>query len=225
MGEKNRKLNQPWYKLAWSYFDDVLIESTSSDYNEELYLLLVKGRYQLVTDSVIYSFGDKYYNFAIALNHIQTQTVKSCLILGFGLGSIVDLLEKNHNVFPSITGVEIDEVIIDLAERYTIPNFKSKIELVHYDAYLFIDDLDASFDLICLDIFINKVIPQRFLSLEFIKKMAKLKSSAGTLIMNCLYTSETDKAQTDYFYNTIFEVVFPKAKMVQTKGNLMLLSS
>lgn len=218
-------MNQPWYKVARSYIDDVLIESTSSDYNEELYLLLVKGRYQLVTDSVIYSYGDKYVNFLAAFNHITTQNIKSCLILGFGLGSIVDILEKKHNAFPTVTGIEIDEVIIEMAERYTLPNFKSDVDLIHYDAYLFVDKLKDKFDLVCLDIFINEVIPARFLTLSYIKKLSKLLTNKGVIVVNCLYTSESVKTATNQFLNTVFKVVFPASKTVFSNGNLMLISS
>ncbi|MBL0101907.1 MAG: hypothetical protein IPP49_19210 [Saprospiraceae bacterium] len=46
-----------------SYFTEIHIESVTSDYNEELEVLLNNGRYQLCTPNAVYSYADKYSNF------------------------------------------------------------------------------------------------------------------------------------------------------------------
>ena len=87
------------FKKWWSYISEVHIESTSSEYNESLHVLLKNGRYQLCTPNAVYSYADKYDNFKdcfkqLNLNHKSLQNI---LLLGFGLGSIPYMLEKKFH--------------------------------------------------------------------------------------------------------------------------------
>jgi hypothetical protein len=63
-------MKQPFWKIIKSYFVDVHLESTSSVFNDELDVLLVKGEYQLVTPEAIYSYGNRYDNFFDAFKKI-----------------------------------------------------------------------------------------------------------------------------------------------------------
>ncbi|MBK7096187.1 MAG: hypothetical protein IPH57_14535 [Saprospiraceae bacterium] len=56
-------MKKPIIKNILSYFSDILLESTFSEYNEILEVYLSKGRYQLCSAGAIYSFEDKYVNF------------------------------------------------------------------------------------------------------------------------------------------------------------------
>jgi len=78
-------MKQPFWKKWYSYLDDVLIEQTESLYNEDLYVLLCKGRYQLCTNNAIYSYADKYENFKIAFDklRIEEHDIEEVLILGW----------------------------------------------------------------------------------------------------------------------------------------------
>jgi predicted membrane-bound spermidine synthase len=88
---------------------------------------LSHGQYKLSTQNAIYSYGKKYTSFDKAFNaiDIQQQKVESVLVLGFGLGSVVDLLE-NHPSIKKIIAVDADEVIIDLAKKYLQSGLKSE---------------------------------------------------------------------------------------------------
>ena len=87
-----------FFTILKSYFTDVLIESASSVFNPNLELYLVDGRYQLCANDAIYSFDDKYANFAEAFDKTKWSDfqVKNALILGLGLASIPYILEKKH---------------------------------------------------------------------------------------------------------------------------------
>ena len=116
---------QPLIKRILSYIKDIPIVSTSSEYNEILDLYLVKGRYQLCTENAIYSYGDKYDNFANAFKQIDLDKVNDVLILGLGLASIPYILETIHQKAFNYTGVEIDDEVIYLASKYVIDDLKS----------------------------------------------------------------------------------------------------
>jgi spermidine synthase len=204
-----------------SYVSDQLIESTGSDFNEELYLLYVKGRYQLVTDKVIYSYEDKYDNFYESLKKVDLAQIKSCLILGFGLGSIPVILKK-FGIHPTTLGIEIDEEILRLANKYVLDQGYDHVTTLEMDAYFFLDYDDSKYDLICFDIFDNDEIPQRFLTKGILTKLRKKLNPKGVLIMNTLYHLDQDKIASDHYYEKIFQQVFKENNRLFVRNNMML---
>ncbi|MBK8635056.1 MAG: hypothetical protein IPN72_16415 [Saprospiraceae bacterium] len=218
-------MKQPFFKRLLSYFSDQLIEHTNSEYNEDLYLLLVKGRYQLVTNKVIYSFEDKYDNFYDAFKKIDLSDKQTCLILGFGLGSIPVMLEKKFNQKISYTGIEIDEEIIYLASEYVLDELKSPIELIRADAETFVEINEDLYDLICVDLFIDDDIPEQFLQSDFLETCKATLSEKGLLIFNTLYFTNKDRKYSTLFFENTFKKTFPNAKAHHCGNNLMLFSS
>ena len=210
-------------KRLLSHIDDQLLESTGSDFNPELYLLYSKGRYQLVTDKVIYSFEDQYDNFVEAFKHINLDLIKDVLILGYGIGSIPTILEKTYHKIFNYTAIEIDYEIIRLAYKYTLPELKSKVDLIESDALTYVKYETATYDLICFDVFINDLIPQKFLSIQSIQKHKDILKPQGVFIMNKLYLTPDDQKITDEFIDSIFIKVFTKHKQINTRANMMLI--
>ena len=172
-------------KKLLSYIVDIPIEQISSDYNEELSVLLVKGRYQLCTPNAIYSYADKYDNFKFSFDQLDLDTaeIENVLLLGFGLGSIPYMLEKMYCKNYSYTGVEIDDAIIYLASKYIMPELKSETELIQADAYSYILQNNIKYDLICIDIFVDDKIPQVFLDLDFLEDASENLSENGFIML------------------------------------------
>ncbi|HPN71991.1 MAG TPA: hypothetical protein PLZ32_20845 [Saprospiraceae bacterium] len=218
-------MKQPLFKRLLSYVSDQLIEHTNSEYNEDLYLLLVKGRYQLVTNKVIYSFEDKYDNFFDAFKKLDLSNTQTCLILGFGIGSIPVMLEKKLNQKISYTGIEIDEEIIYLASEYVLDDLKSPIELIRADAETFIEINEDLYDLICVDLFIDDDIPEQFLQPDFLESCKSTLSDKGILIFNTLYFTNKDRKYSNLFFENTFKKTFPNASANHCGNNLMLFSS
>ena len=115
-------MKQPWYKVAISHFWDVPVETTSSQFNPLLRVLLSRGRYQLTTRNAVYSFADLYDNFRVALAQVKWETWhgRKVLVLGLGLGSIPYMLEKHFWHSMEYTAVEIDEEVVYLANKYVL---------------------------------------------------------------------------------------------------------
>jgi len=215
-------MKQPQWKVSLSYIKDVPIEETSSKYNEVLEVLLVQGRYQLITDKVIYSFADKYDNFTDSLKRIDFSKVKKCLILGFGLGSIPYTIENVMGHKISYTGVEIDEEVVYLASKYVLDDLKSDISLVNTDAISYVYMDNGKYDLICLDLFFDDVIPAEVLTIEYMERLKSLLRKNGTLLMNNLYFTNKDMKYTDAFISDVFSVVFPNHQFMIAGHNKML---
>lgn len=218
-------MKQPLYLKLWSYIKDVSIESTSSDYNEILDLYLVKGRYQLCTEKAIYSYGDKYDNFANVFKKLNFEKIDDVLILGLGLASIPYIIEHVHQKLPSYTGVEIDDEVIYLASKYVLDDLKSDINVVNTDAYTFMSLDEHKYDLICMDVFEDDVIPADLQTTEFLEMLKDSIVKDGLIIYNRLAFTDEDKKETDVFFSDVFKQVFPDATVFETGGNRMLINN
>jgi spermidine synthase len=214
----------PAWKKYLSYLTEIHLESTSSVFNPHLYVSLSKGRLMLSTDKAVYSYADKYENFAEVLKKVDFRQYSNCLILGFGLGSIPYIIEKNLNKNLSYTGVEIDEEVIYLASKYVIPFLKSEIEVIHADAIAYTNLTENQYDLIMMDVFESDYIPTQFEEVEFIERLSAMVSAGGLVFYNRLANTIEDLHRSLKFFENSFSEVFPEATYLRIKGNLMLMS-
>ncbi len=219
-------MQQPLWKRYLSYLSEIHIESAPSDLNPHLYVSLKKGRYQLCTANAIYSYGDLYDNFFKAFQHLdfEQQSIKQVLILGFGLGSIPWMLEKNFKKQFEYTAIEADEAVVYLANKYVLDEIESPIQLICTDAEAYIDQSQTQFDLICMDIFLDDITPERFKSQDFLKALEARLSPNGILFYNCLSANKKDRIQTESFYRENFQKVFPEAIFLDVNSNWIIIN-
>lgn len=215
-----------WYQYLWSYFAEVELESCTSNYNKQLQVVLKKGRYQLCTENAVYSYADKYDNYTesfrqVDLNHPDPKNV---LLLGFGLGSIPYMLEKKFNKNWKYTGVEIDDAVIYLASKYVLPELQSDITMIQADAAIFLQVNNEKFDLICIDIFIDDLIPELFLKADFLSQISRACKSTGMVLFNHLAHRPKDQKKASEYYDQVFLKVFPQGAKLQVKNNWMLIN-
>lgn len=209
-----------------SYFYEFHIESAPSEINPHLYVSLSRGRYQLSTANAIYSFEDLYDNFfeAFKLVNLDKYPIQNVLILGLGLGSIPLMLEKNFGKKYNYTAVEIDESVIYLASKYALPLLYSNIQMICTDAFAYVMQTEQRFDLICMDVFLDDIIPEEFEDHDFLEKLKTLVSDNGILLFNRLANHPKDVERTKVFYHRDFKAVFPQGSYLEVKGNWMLVN-
>jgi spermidine synthase len=219
-------MSAPRWKRLLSYLLELHVESTSSEYNPHLYVSLKNGRYQLSTANAVYSYGDLYDNFSgvFAKMDLDKANIRSVLLLGLGLGSIPIILEKVFKKQYNYTAVEIDEEVVYLASKYTLPELESNIELFSTDAAIFTLQCQQQFDLIAVDIFLDDVIPNTFQQPSFLKQVAELLADKGVLLYNHLAYTQADRNKAKVFFDEAFQSVFPNAVFVETNGNWMMMS-
>jgi len=217
----------PRWKKMLSYVRDVHLESHSSDINPSLHLALVKGRLQLCTDNSIYSFEDKYDNFYKTFQKINQKNwdYESVLILGFGLGSIPTMIEKKLNFKLHYTGIEIDDIIIDLVSEYVLPQLKSSVELIHSKAEVFVNSSTSCYDMICVDVFIDDVIPQQILAKSFMHKLKTRLNPKGVILLNMLADYKSDKENAEKYFKKVLQKVFTQSMLYNTGTNYILISN
>lgn len=219
-------MKQPLWKRIKSYFVDVHIESTSSIFNDELDVLLVKGEYQLVTPEAIYSYGTRYDNFFEAFKRIgiKDQNINSVLILGLGLGSIPYMLENHFKLDYSYTAVEIDDDVIYLASKYVLDDLDSDVSTICTDALHFVNVDTRKYDFVAMDVFVSDYIPEEFETEGFLRSLSYRIADDGLLMFNRLYLFEKDKKKTKKYFETTFRNVFPNGRYLEINGNWILLN-
>jgi predicted membrane-bound spermidine synthase len=217
-------MNEPFWKKVLSYVIDVPVESTSSEYNDALFLKLSRGRYQLCTPDAIYSWADKYDNYALSFSTMELDRFHNAdvLILGFGLGSIPYMLENNFDKKYSYTGVDIDPEVIRLAGKYVLSELKSPVTLIQADAMQYLMSSTLKFDIIASDIFINDSIPDQYLSENYFNTVKNRLLKHGVFMMNMLYRTASDKKIADHIFGDVFLKCFPAGDRLRVRDNMML---
>lgn len=217
----------PRHRRWLSYLTEQVLETTSSEHNNYLHVSMVHGRLQLVAEDAIYSFGDYYLNFRLVFERFDFEQLPlraKVLVLGLGLGSIPELLERYIGVEYDFVAVEIDPVIIELASDYSLPALNSKIEVQEADAYAFLQ-LDArKYDLICVDVFQDATIPGHLNGQDFLDLLKSSLTSGGAIIYNRLADTSIHKEEAKAYYDTEFCAAFPSGELVNTGGNYMLVN-
>ena len=217
-------MKQPWYKVLLSHLIELHIESAPNAINPHLYISLYKGRYQLATAKAVYSWQDLYDNFGEAFRRLRWDhtRIENVLLLGFGLGSIPYILEKKHRRRLNFTAVEIDADILYLAKKYAMEQLDSPVEFQICDAEAFMRSNARKFDLICMDVFIDDVIPAHLQTMEFLQMLRNALAQDGILMYNRLSRSPKDLEETQAFYDRRFKQLFAEAGYLDVDGNWIL---
>jgi len=205
----------------WTYVWPALLYAGKEVEGKPLELHLSKGRLRLQVEDAIYSYDDLYHVFQKAFAQVDLKYIgPKALILGYGLGSIPYILEKNYHLTFHFTGVEYDQTIIALAQKYAHPRLKSSIGLLHVDALVFMDRNQQQFDLVCVDIFHGGQVPAFAKKEDFIVQLANSLTKNGLLLFNYM---KADQGDFDQFYAQ-FLSVFPKGRYLDLGSNFVLVN-
>lgn len=161
-----------------------ITKSVESDYSGTLEITWYNGKKHLNSKNANYSYGSLQRILKFGVEKINLQNVTSILVLGMGGGSVIDSLRKDFKFNKHITAVEIDSVIIDIASSEFGISENENLKIHCADAFEFVMQSNALFDLIIVDLFIDLSVPNQFLSEEFWDNTLRLKSSKGKVIFN-----------------------------------------
>lgn len=184
-------------KHITSYLYPLVVEQRVGKVTPYLEVNLVNGKCTLDSTKVNYSYGALHKIFDITFHKcaLKAREVKNVLILGFGAGSVASLLREKYNIQAEITGIEKDQIVIDLAHKYfNISRFK-KLELVCEDAQTFVQTCTKQFDVIIVDLFIDDQVPKCFHEKEFLKQLDRLLLYHGVLFFNKIVNTPKQKAE------------------------------
>ena len=197
------------FKRLLSYIFPITVYETPSDINQNLEITWNNG--QLVFDSknTNFSYGSLQRVMRIGLNHIGKERVahfKKILLLGVAGGSVIKTLRNEYQNIGKITGVELDEKTIALANQYFGLNKIKNLEIIIDDASEYVKKTSEKYDLIIIDIFQDKIMPDFLFSDSFISNTQQILNDKGIVLFNSITTLSAD-----YDRNMNFE------KLVQSK--------
>jgi spermidine synthase len=206
-------------KLLRKYFPDFFpAERIHTPYNY-LEVNKLEGHWVLDSKHVNYSYGTLHTVFREALQVFvpDLSAINEVLILGFGAGSVAHILQKERHFQGHITGVEIDETVLSLAQQYFQLDQLQNLTLYTSDAAGFVEQADRTFDLIVIDLFVDDLIPEIFENEIFLLQVKELLTPGGKLLYNRMNYHPKDQQKTEAFA-TVFHHAFADCDSTEEKS-------
>ena len=157
----------------------------------ELKLYRFRGRWQLEAHSALYSDGAAYTPLLKAFRQLRTKISHSqnMLVLGAGLGSVISVLEHLKLPVPETILVDIDPAVIALGQQLQ-PH--PRVRWLCADAEEYTREPSPVYDLLVLDIFQDREVPQFVQRTAFLERCAAMLAPEGVLIFNYIINDEAD---------------------------------
>jgi len=173
-------------KKLLSYIVPLKGKVYQSKINGQLELNWYEGKLMLDSKNANYSYGALQRALAVGLHSIGQEKIaqaKNILLLGMGAGCVIETLRKDFQNSAPLTAVEIDEVVVDIAKKYFNVEMFPNVNIVLADAFEFVKQ-KGNYDLIIVDLFIDKETPSQFSSVEFLRNLTGLIQSKGNMLFN-----------------------------------------
>jgi precorrin-6B methylase 2 len=142
------------------------------------------GRKILNSKNTNYSYGSLLRILKFGLTKVKLNKVENVLLLGLGGGSIIKSLRKDFGYSGKITAVEIDAAIIKIAKNEFEIITDENLEIIESDCKDFLRINKMKFDLIIIDVFIDKKVPSFVYEIRFWDKIIKTLSEEGQFVFN-----------------------------------------
>lgn len=156
----------------------------NSTINGTLEITWFNGKKLLDSENANYSYGPLEEVLTYGLSKINILPDTNILLLGLGGGSIIEPLRNQFNCRGKITAIEIDPVIIDLAQtEFDVVN-SNNLEIVCTNALSFVKKCNTQFGLIIVDIFIDTEVPADFYLFDFWNSLVKILKPKGSILFN-----------------------------------------
>lgn len=204
-----------------SFLYPISLLKTKGEKTDSLEVLLYKNQFQLAANYALYSDGIRYLPFRVGFQQLKKKGLsqsQKVLILGTGLGSILQILQKGYGSNAHFVLVDIDQVILDLAIQLNPPIPPATADYIHQDVIDFMNSTTGQFDLICIDVFIEQEVPDFICSKDFFLKLKQKIHPKGAWIMNYIVHDEQKAVQ---FINEI-KTIFPDLKIFQKNLNTII---
>ncbi len=189
------------FKKYLSYLFPIKLESEIAQDNVPLEVYYDQGKIKLFTKTTNYSGGKLKSMFRKALKHEDFKEKDHVLILGFGLGSIWEIIKSEKKQNPYIHGVDYEPLMKTFIRTYS-PNIlkDSKTHLYINDALTYLRMDEQRYDYILIDLFCDNNVADIVLEPEFIDELFKHSHIKTSIIINTMYVPhEKLKGYLKYF--------------------------
>lgn len=183
-------------RKLFSYFVPVNIYKTNSAVSKSLEITWNNGELVLDSQNTNYSYGSLQRILRKGLKYIGFERIRnfnSVLVLGVAGGSVIKTLVDEIKFTGSITGVEIDENIIKMANHYFQLDQITNLQIIHDDAFEFVLKTKVQYDLIIIDIFQDTNMPNFLFEDFFINRINSLLNTNGFILFNTMVINKKDE--------------------------------
>lgn len=186
-----------FWRWAGSYLWGIKLGEYTSPVSGTLELCYINGRKMLNGPNVNYSFGELHRVFERAFRStgLRHNPPGSVLILGFGAGSVAHILHKQYGFACTVTGVDLDPVMLQLAQDEFGITPSQNLHLLAADALDFVAADTGTYDMAVVDIFVDDQVPESIVSRTFIQQVLARLTPQGRLYINLMTTSPNGKRQ------------------------------
>ncbi len=147
-----------------------------------------------------------YYDYALAaplMANVEEKEKIDILILGMGTGTYAKQCQEYFEG-ANIEGIEIDEKITELANRYF--EASDMVKVTTYDGRAFLNATENMYDVIMVDAYQDITIPFQLSSIEFFQLVKEHLNENGVLVVNMSMHSEEEGNINEYLSDTIANV-------------------
>ncbi len=139
-----------------------------------------------------YSSGIRYPDY-LHLPMALKPDAKRVLVLGLGGGTVT---KRYWRDYPGVTvdSVEIDPVVVDVAERYFKLPTDPRIRLFTEDARRFVQTADGTYDIVIVDAYYADSLPFHLTTEEFFREVKRRMSPDGVIAYNCIGSVEGERS-------------------------------
>lgn len=159
------------------------LEKVNSSFNGEIKVIKQFGHIAVWVEGFEQSGPIVEKLWKQSINLLKPLTSAEILILGLGCGVVAKLLSA-HIPNASLTGVEIDPLMIKIGKKYFALDKIPNLEIICADAKKFTGK--QKFDVIIIDLYKGSKFAKEFLEDNFLSNVSNLLTSEGTAIFNCL---------------------------------------
>ena len=170
-----------------------ITRKVKSDYSGTVEITWYNGKKHLNTKNANYSYGSLQKILKTGLQKIELSHYKNILLLGLGGGSVIKTLRDDLDYHHKIIAVDIDPVIISIADDEFNVIEDDNLEIICADALEFMAQNDKEFDLIIIDLFVDTEIPGSFYSHSFWQHIISATSPKGSILFNASLHDYDDK--------------------------------
>ncbi len=167
---------------------DLLVATFDSEINGQILIRTQFGRPRLTVAGVPQSGGIVQDILKKALNNFHQP--QNFLLLGLGGGVI---LHEVHHRWPDcqITAVEIDPVMVTIAQNYFKVDQIPHLQIITQDAHHYVEtmkhrNVETFFDSILVDCYVGDLVPPHLESPKFLRNLKHLVTPQGTIAFNRL---------------------------------------
>lgn len=218
------------FKKILSYFYPITVYHKSSNISKSLEVTLYNGKTLLNTKNTNYSYGSLQTVLKkglLTIGESEISRMDTILVLGVAGGSVIKTLITDFEFTKSITGVELDAEIIEIANAYfdldKVTNFKCIID----DAEQFVATNKDLYDLIIIDIFKDTEMPEFLFQESFINNIKQRLHKKGYIIFNMMILDASKKDKIEQYLKYFEDENYAKKalKNVQHYNDLIIIRS